>query len=68
MSGAVDPIAKLEEAIGPVARTFTELGAQIADSTLPEQWKGDGTWAAGVLADALGEDWLGRFRPSHSHI
>jgi hypothetical protein len=62
MSRAVDPIAKLEEAIGPVARTFTELGAQIANSTLPEQWKGDGAWAAGVLADALGEDWLGRFQ------
>jgi hypothetical protein len=46
----------------PVAKTFTELGAQIANSTLPGQWKGDGTWATGVLADALGEDWLGRFQ------
>jgi hypothetical protein len=62
MSGAADPVTRLEEAIGPVARTFTELRTQIANSTFTEQWKSDGTWATGVLADALREDWLGRFQ------
>jgi hypothetical protein len=62
MSGAADPVTRLEGAIGPVARTFTELRAQIANSTFTEQWKSDGTWATGVLADALREDWLGRFQ------
>lgn len=62
MSGAADPIAKLEEVTGPAARTFTELAAQIASSTFTEQWKRDGTWATSVLADALGEDWLGKFQ------
>ena len=62
MGGAADPAASLEEAIGPVARTFTELGEQIDGSTFTERWKDDGIWATGVLADALGEDWLGRFQ------
>jgi hypothetical protein len=62
VSGAYDPTAKLEETIGPVARTFTELGAQIGNSSFAERWKREGIWATGVLADALGEDWLGKFQ------
>jgi hypothetical protein len=62
MSGAADPAASLEEVIGPVARTFTELGEQIAGSTFTGQWKDDGIWATSVLAGTLGEDWLGRFQ------
>jgi hypothetical protein len=62
MGGAADPAASLEKAIGPVARTFTELGEQIAGSTFTKRWKDNGIWATGVLADALGEDWLGRFQ------
>ena len=66
MSGAPDPSAKLGEAIGPVAKTFTELGSQIGDSGFTEQWKCDGLWAAKVLADMLGQDWLGRFEARSS--
>ena len=62
MGSAADPVARLEEVIRPVARTFAELGAQIADGTFTDQWKSNGTWATGVLADALREDWLGRFQ------
>lgn len=62
MSDATDPAAKLEATIGTVARTFTELGTQIGNSGFTEQWKREGIWAAGVLADALGEDWLGKFQ------
>jgi hypothetical protein len=62
MSGTYDPTAKLEETIGHVARTFTELGTQIGNSSFAEKWKRKGIWATGVLADALGEDWLGKFQ------
>src|ERR1700678_724718 len=62
MGGPADLAARLERAIGPVARTFTELGTLIANSTAADRWKGDGTWATGVLAGALGEDWLGSFQ------
>ena len=62
MSGTADPAASLDEVIGHAARTFTELGEQIAGSTFTGQWKDDGIWATGVLAGTLGEDWLGRFQ------
>ena len=61
MSDHVDPTAKLEEAIGSVAKTFDELCEQIGNSSFSDQWKRDGIWAAGVLADALGPDWPEKF-------
>jgi len=61
MSGRADATARLEQRIGAIA-TFTDLRALIAGSTFSERWKLDGAWAAGVLADALGDDWPGRFR------
>ncbi|MGO8890374.1 MAG: hypothetical protein ACLP8X_39775 [Streptosporangiaceae bacterium] len=61
MSGAVGPAAELKEAIGQV-RTFGELGAQIGNSGFTGRWKRDGIWATEVLAEALGEDWPGRFQ------
>jgi hypothetical protein len=64
LSDQADPTARLEAAIGPVAKTFDELGDQVRSSSFSDQWKRDGIWAAGVLADALGQDWLDKFRAS----
>jgi hypothetical protein len=62
MSDHVDPMAKLEEVIGfPPAKTFDQLGEQIGNRSFSDQWKRDGKWAARVLADVLGPDWLDKF-------
>jgi hypothetical protein len=44
-----------------VARTFAELGQQIAVGQFSEPWKQDGQWAADALAGALGADWPDQF-------
>lgn len=62
MSDRVDPTAKLEDAIGPIAKTFDELRNQIGSGNFQDQWKQDGIWATAVLASALGQDWLEKFR------
>jgi hypothetical protein len=61
MSNQFNPTARLEKALGPVARTFNDLGRQIDGGSLPDQWKREGVWATEVLAEALGQDWLDRF-------
>jgi hypothetical protein len=61
MSDSSDVRAWLESVLGPVARTFAELGQQIGVGQFSEPWKQDGQWAAVALADALGADWPDQF-------
>ena len=64
MSDSFDARTWLEETIGPVARTFDELGQLIGAGPFSQTWQRDGQWAAGALASALGADWPDRFARS----
>jgi hypothetical protein len=61
MTEPADLTAKLEGALGPIARNFDELARMIAQSSLPVNWGRDGILATQGLADALRPDWMARF-------
>lgn len=62
MSNGNKAASRLEAALGPLPKTFQELGPMVEQNgSFSPDWRRNGVWAAEILSDGLGQDWMARF-------